>query len=225
VSSLYSGDAARRLPQPLDIARICLTSGPSLLMAALALAASSASAMDLGGYVVIKLHRGINAVELGVAGHHATVVMGHRENFNVHSFEVTTVDLSAGSAAENFNVVGFWDDEKESLFLSTSGGADCLLHDFRLLRSDRGAPPMVVVADRQLRESYFEDSPVSFKFYVLTWNDIGLPGQPDYWFKLVKTEMTKATYCDVGVALSRELRLPDYRDASQAMFNNRWSGP
>jgi hypothetical protein len=121
------------------------------LVGALALAGVPALAIDLQDYAAVKLHRGINNVELGVAGQHATVVVGHRANWNAHSFDVTTIYLSGGSPASGFDIVGVWDDQKESLYLSTSGGADCLLHDFRLLRSVRGAPPAVVVADRQLR--------------------------------------------------------------------------
>jgi hypothetical protein len=39
------------------------------LVAALALAGTSAPALDLGGYSVVKLHRGLNDVDLGVAQH------------------------------------------------------------------------------------------------------------------------------------------------------------
>jgi hypothetical protein len=186
------------------------------LVGALALAVVPALAIDLHDYSAVKLHRGINEVDLGVMGQHATVVVGHRANFNAHGFDVTTIYLSGDSPAAGLDIVGVWDDQKESLYLTTSGGADCLLHDFRLLRSARGAPPAVVVAERQLRESFVEDSPVTFKLYVLMHNDIGLPGEPTYWFKLVETRNAKAAYCDVGVALFRELGLPNY---------SVWSGP
>jgi carbapenem resistance CarG-like protein len=172
----------------------------------LALTMMPSLAMDVHDYVVVKLHRGLNNVDLGGTGQHATVVVGHRENWNAHSFEVTTIYLPGESAAD-LDIVGVWDDQKESLYLTTSGGADCTLLDFRLLRSVRGAPAALVVADRQLRESFYENSPVTFKVYVLVHNDSGLPGKPTYWFKLVETRSAKAAYCDVGVALSRELGL------------------
>jgi hypothetical protein len=177
------------------------------LVGALALAVVPALAIDLHDYTAVKLHRGINDVDLGVTGQHATLIVGHRANWNAHSFDVTTIYLSGGSPVAGLEIVGVWDDQKESLYLTTSGGADCLL---------RGAPPAVVVADRQLRESFAEDSPVTFKFYVLMHNDIGLPGEPTYWFKLVETRNAKAAYCDVGIALFRELGFPNY---------SVWSGP
>jgi hypothetical protein len=163
----------------------------------------------------VKLHRGINDVDLGVTGHRATVVVGHRANWNAHSFDFTTIYLSGGSPSD-LGIVGVWDDQKESLYLSTSGGADCLLHDFRLLRSVRGTPPALVVAERQLGESFASAALVTFRFYELMHNDIGLPGEPTYWFKLVETRTAKASYCDVGAALLRELGL-----ANETV----WSGP
>jgi hypothetical protein len=191
---------------------------PLTAVVALVLAASPASAIDLHDYAVVKVHRGINHIDLGVRGQHATVVVGHRDNFNAHSVDVTSVYLSARSPAAGLGIVGVWNDLQESLYLTTSGGADCLLHDFRLLRSPTGAPPALVVADRPLRpgDTFGSNAPVAFEFYVLMHNDIGLPGQPAYWFKLVETRNTQAEYCDVGAALFRELGLPKY---------TVWSGP
>ena len=93
---------------------------------------------------------------------------------------------------------------------------------------------MLVVADRPLLASYIDNAPVSFKFYTLKLKTDGLPGGPAYWFDLVETQTSKAVYCDVGVALSRELRLGDYRtsprldgywNSPKAMSNNRSRGP
>ncbi len=181
------------------------------LVGALALAVTSAYAMELGGYSVVKLHGGLNNLPLAFAGHRIAVVIGHRENSNAHSFDVVTFYLTNGEHSEGLNIVGVWDKDKEELTENVSGGADCLLHDFRLLRSDRGAVPMLVVADRPLLTSYTDNAPVLFKFYALKQKTDGLPGGPAYWFDLVETNTSKAEYCDVGVALSRELGLGDYR--------------
>jgi hypothetical protein len=61
------------------------------LYAATALAADPQATFDLRGYAVIPLHRGINSVNAGLDGEAATVVIGHRENFSAHSFNVVTV--------------------------------------------------------------------------------------------------------------------------------------
>lgn len=206
---------------------------PLALIGALGLAVTSTSAMDLGGYSVVKLHRGLNNLDLAFAGRRVSAVVGYRENFNAHSFEVVTVYLSNEDPSKGLDIVGFWDKDREALTLMVSGGADCLLDDFRLLRSARGDPPMLVVADRPLLTSYVDNAPVSFKFYTLRQKADELPG-PAYWFDLGETQTSKAAYCDVGFALSRELGLGDYRtsprpegywNSPQAMSNNRWSGP
>ena len=195
------------------------------LVVALALAVTSASAPNLVGYSVVKLHRGLNDVNLGFAGRRAAVVIGHRENFNAHSFDIVTIYLSNGKSSEGLDIVGFWDKDQEALYLTVSGGADCLLHDFRLLRSARSDPSMVVVADRPLLRTYVDAEPVSFKFYSFKQKTDRLPGGPAYWFDLIGTQTSKAAYCDVGVALSHELGLEDYRASSQAMSKNSWRGP
>jgi hypothetical protein len=76
------------------------------LVGALALVVVPALAIELNDYTVVKLHRGMNNVELGVTGQHATVVVGHRANWNAHSFDVTTIYLSGDSPAAGLDIVG-----------------------------------------------------------------------------------------------------------------------
>jgi hypothetical protein len=206
---------------------------PFALIGALALGVTSASAMDLSGYSVVKLHPGLNNLDRAFSGHPISVVIGHRENFNSHSFDVVTFYLWDRDAAKGLDIVGLWDKDNEALSLQVSGGADCLLHDFRLLWPNRGRTPLLVVADHPLLTSYIENAPVTFKFYTLKQNTAGDLG-PAYWFDLAETQISKAAYCDVGVALSRELGLGDYRptarpegyrNSPQAMSNNRSRGP
>ena len=179
--------------------------------------------MDVRGYTVVKLHRGLNDLELGFAGRKFSVAIAHRENFNAHSFDVVTLYLRSGNASTGLDIVGLWEKNQEELILTVSGGADCLLHDFRLLASGRGAAPMLVVADRPLLTSYADNEPVTFKFYVLKRNTAGLAGEPAYWFDLADTQTSKAAYCDVGAALSRELGLGDYRTPPRP--DGYWNSP
>ncbi len=208
--------------------------GPVTLATVLAFAVTSVLAMDLGGYSVVKLHPGLNNLDLAFAGHPVSVVIGHRENFNAHSFDVVTFYLWDRDPSRRLDIVGLWDKDEEELSLQVSGGADCLLHDFRLLSSKRAGPPELVVADRPLVKSYADNAAVSFKFYVLKQSTEGMPGRPPFWFELVATQTSKGAYCDVGVALSRELGLGDYRtvprpegyrNSPQAMPNSRSRGP
>lgn len=206
---------------------------PLALIGALTLAVTSASAMDLGRYSVVKLHPGLNNLDRAFGGHPVSVVIGHRENFNAHSFDVVTFYLWDRDAAKGLDIVGVWDKDKEALSLDVSGGADCLLHDFRLLWPKKGGGPLLVVADRPLLTTYIDNAPVTFRFYTLKQNTAGAPG-PAYWFDLAETQTSEAVYCDVGIALSRELGLGDYRttprpegnrNTPQAMSDNRSREP
>jgi hypothetical protein len=193
------------------------------LYAAAALAADPQAAFDLRGYAVIALHRGINSVNAGLDGQAATVVIGHRENFNAHSFNVVTFYLTpAGPPPDSsnpwpeLNIVGLFDTHPdgthtESQFVTVGGGADCVVHDFRLLRSATGLPPALVIASRPLVHSYADPDPVTFSFYTLMQNTTEDTGEPKYRFKLVETRLAVKPYCDVGDALGHELGLPDYR--------------
>jgi hypothetical protein len=187
------------------------------------LAADPQATFDLRGYAVIPLHRGINAVNAGPDGQSATVVIGHRENFNAHSFNVVTFYLTptgpptdVANPWPELNIVGLFDthpdgSNTESQFLTVGGGADCVVHDFRLLRSAAGLPPALVIASRPVIHSYADPDPVTFSFYKLMQNATQDVGEPRYWFKLVETRPAQKQYCDVGDALSQELGLPDYR--------------
>jgi hypothetical protein len=193
------------------------------LYAVTVLAADPQATFDLRGYAVIALHRGINSVNAGLDGQAATVVMGHRENFNAHSFNVVTFYLTptgpqtdSANPWPQLNIVGLFDTHPdgsfaESQFVTVGGGADCVVRDFRLLRSAAGLPPALVVATRSVVHSYADPDPVTFRFYKLMLNTTEDSGAPKYWFKLVETRLADKQYCDVGDALSRELGLPDYR--------------
>jgi hypothetical protein len=193
------------------------------MYAATALAADPQAAFDLRGYAVIPLHRGINPVNAGLDGQAAIVVIGHRENFNAHSFNVVTFYLTpAGPQTDSanpwpeFNIVGLFDTHPdgsriESQFVTVGGGADCVVHDFRLLRSAVGLPPALVIASRPVLHSYADPDPVTFSVYVLMRNTTQDSGVPEYWFKLEGTRLAGKQYCDVGDSFSHELGLSDYR--------------
>jgi hypothetical protein len=223
---------ARSTP-PSDIAVNMLHLRSFALIGALTVALSSVSAADLSSYAVVKLHPGLNNLDLAFGDSFLSVIIGHRENFNAHGFEVVSFYLSNGDPSKGLDILGLWDKDKEALTITVSGGADCLLHDFRLLRSRAAGPPMLVVADRPPLASFVDNAPVSFGFYELKQSTAGLPGKVPYWFDLVETRTSKAAYCDVGVAFSRELGLGDYRTAPRpdgyqnspgAVSDSRWRG-
>jgi len=191
----------------------------SFLALALALIAGYAGALDLGSYKVAKIVYGVNAVDFGPPGTHGTVLLGWRENFNAHGFGVATFYLKTPKGAVSglrrddvLGLVSIWDGQKEELTVNTSGGADCVLHDFRLLISNQHKPSLLVLADRKMGETFVDEETVTFKTYTLKQNIEQMPGPPTYYFDLTEQRTAKRKYCDVEKAFRDEFDIGDYRD-------------
>jgi len=155
-----------------------------------------------------------------MANTHGTVVLGWRENHNAHGFGVATFYLRKEAPDSRLELVGLWDKLDEKLYAVTSGGADCVLYDFRLLTSTNKSKPAVLIrADRDMGETFADKEKVTFRFYVLREGFEGIPqgdpGSPSYMFDLVETQIAKATYCDVEEAFIKELGLGDYSSRTQ----------
>jgi len=199
-------------PRIRDALRTLAAAVPMLAWACTpAFGASTDPGSNLAAYSVVKLHAGLNQPNLTFFGRHLSIVIGHRENFNAHSFEVVTFYLSNGDLSKQLDIVGHWDQDKENLSLHVSGGADCLLHDFRLLKSNHAL--LLVTADRSQLGTYIDNEQVTFKYYAFRKSAGGDPGGPAYWFDLIGQSVAKRFYCDVGIALAHELELADYRSA------------
>jgi hypothetical protein len=182
-------------------------------------ARSPAPVVDFSTYKVVNLVYGVNAVRFGPAGTQGTVLLGWRENFNAHGFGVATFYLTtpkdAASGFQRFGLVSIWDDVKDSreaLSITTSGGADCVLHDFRLLISSQQKPALLVLADRTTGETFVDEETVTFKMYTLEQNMARTPGLPTFYFALTEQRVANRTYCDVEKAFQDDLGLGDYQD-------------
>lgn len=145
----------------------------------------------------VALKNGMNRVDFTGDGHADLVVVAHRENFNAHGFEVVSFHVEDG---DTLLQVPLFDGDDERQFATVSGGADCTLHDLRLLPGQAGEPMTLIVADRALGDSYADPNIVTFTWYALRTNaesDIGYPQ-----FRFERTRSTQATkrFCDVGDA-------------------------
>jgi hypothetical protein len=188
---------------------------PAAVLVALALSPHHGMAAEppMAGRVV-RLHNGMNTVTLTAARVPALAMLAHRENFNAHSAEVLTLYLQAPALAGEtplWQIVPVLDDHGERLTLATSGGADCVLHDFRLLRPTAGQDATLVLADREPGENYASPAAVQFRYFKLQHNAQGMPGQPLYRFELDHTQPARTSYCDVGEALQSELDIGPQR--------------
>ncbi len=140
-------------------------------------------------------------------------VLSHRENFNAHGFDIFSIyikDLVEGENVAEWSSVTFFDGEKERFVLTVGGGADCLLHDFRLVTPPAGKSLRLVLADRELGGSFADEDKVTFSFFELRKNARGEVGRPLYYFERVRVETAKKKYCDVGEAFKVELGLNNY---------------
>jgi hypothetical protein len=162
-------------------------------------------------YKVVPVSNGINRLILD--GQDAMAVRGWRENFNAHGFDVTSIFIQDGVAdhAGSWNIVPLFGRQSsahhEDLHVIATGGADCQLHDFRLLTTEDGKHAQLILAARDLGTSYAAAATVRFDFYVLTENTDGIPGYPKHYFLWQRSERSHSQYCDVNEAFDRELHL------------------
>jgi hypothetical protein len=181
-------------------------------LALIALVVTSAVAADGSGPKVIPVDNGVNTITL--LGEPAMAVRAWRENYNAHGFDVVSFYVRDKAAGEKafWNVVPVFGqvlkgDTAERLEITVGGGADCVLHDFRLLRSGDDKHVMLVIAQRDMGESFADAAPVHFTWYDLVRNEEEAPGDP--WLSFRQTRVTQAMkpYCDVEDALDKELHL------------------
>ena len=156
---------------------------------------------------------GVTQLDLTGRGLPGMAVLAKRDNFNAHGFDVLTlyvkVSLETGDPTI-WRLVPVFEKDSEQLTQHASGGADCLLHDFRLFTAPGERVLQLVVADREMGDSYANTEGVNFKFYELKQNTEGVPGRPLYYFEFSHSLIAKQKYCDVGVALKDELGFGQY---------------
>jgi hypothetical protein len=186
---------------------------PSLCLLALcAFVATSAVAADTPGLKVLTVNNGVN--QLTLLGEPAMAMRAWRENYNAHGFDTVSFYVRDKAAGEQafWNVVPVFGqvtrgDTAERLEITVGGGADCVLHDFRLLRSDDDKRVMLVIAQRDMGDSFADAAPVHFTWYELTKNVDETPGDPWLSFRQARVTQAAKPYCSVEEAFDAELHL------------------
>jgi hypothetical protein len=180
-----------------------------LLAAALAVRpAGAAGAPGAPGLVLVP--HGIHRLKLD--GQVLLAVRARRENYNAHSFDVLSFYTGEpGRPADMLNLVPIFGaeqgKEKERYAITVSGGADCLLQDFRLVQASARQPARLVIAERDFGASFVAPGTVHFTYYALTRNTDQSPGRPALYFQASARTDSKQAYCDVNEAFDRELHL------------------
>lgn len=180
-----------------------------LLGMAVALATASAPAQEQDETLILPY--GTHEIPGAAAELGLRTTLLRRENFNAHGFDVLFVhSVGPAESPEQQRLVPFFKNDGESVSLRTHEGADCVLRDFRLTVAPESGL-VVVVAERDLHESYVEELPVRFREFKLQRNPEGTPGRPSLFFEETRSWQSKSGYCDVNDALQRELGLADRR--------------
>ena len=176
---------------------------------------AAAYAAELDSYAVVKLSYGANQADFNNDGINDLIFFARRENFNAHGFDVATFYiqmLKKDKIIKPWNIVPLFKENRESLTLEVSGGADCILNDFRLLKPKQGAHGLLIVANREYSGSFYEENTVNFHYYTFVKNSEGEMGAPFVFFNYQKTIKSKRKYCDVNQAFRSELGLENYME-------------
>jgi hypothetical protein len=191
-------------------------------LAATATLASTADRQLPKNPVVVQFKPGINHVRLD--GEPYTLVSAWRDNGNAHGYNVVNVyadgppnDGVTALAAVPAHVRNPFDpkkDEPEQLGLTTSGGADCTLHTFRLFHSQDIKGTQLVIADREFGKTFADTEKVHFTFYRLVDHSNDGAGDAPHSFDFVRMVDATKRYCDVDEALHKELGMPTVTGAS-----------
>lgn len=172
--------------------------------------------------VVLQFGPGISHVKLD--GQPYTLVSAWRDNGNAHGYNVVNVyadgPVSNGAvtlAAVPVFVRDFANSKKkqpEELGLTTSGGADCTLHTFRIFHSNDTTGTQLVIADRDFGTSFADSEKVHFTFYRLVDHSDDGAGDAPHSFDFDRVVDAATRYCDVDEALQKELGMPPVAGAS-----------
>lgn len=178
------------------------------------MAGQAATSVEMEKPRVVKLSNGITQLKFKADKVDAIAVLAYRDNFNAHGFDIFSLlmkETSLDAHAQGWSAVTFFDGEKERLVLTVGGGADCMLHDFRLISGKAAGSVRLVLADREAGASFADTERVIFSFFHLRKNEDGDIGRPLYYFERDKTVPAKRKYCDVGDAFKSELGLGAYK--------------
>ena len=168
------------------------------LLWALLMGLGSAQAANI---TAIRPGNGIHRIDLLGDGTPAMVVVGRRDNGNAHGIDIASLYLRVHQ--QWLSVVRFDAPDDEHDQLHASGGADCVLQDFRLIRRGAHRSLGLVVAERDFGDGFVDRQPVRFRVYRLTHGDD--VGRPTWFFEQTGAFTSVGRYCDVGPAFQLEL--------------------
>jgi len=92
--------------------------------------------------------------------------------------------------------------EGYALHLASKQGADCVLRDVWLSRSD--GRPVIIVAERPLGAGHAASARVTFTVYGVAEVEVAAPGMPRFSLEPIRRWSSENEYCDVRDALRHQ---------------------
>jgi len=162
----------------------------------------------------VALRNGANTIDLLGDGTPAEAFVAWRGNYNAHGFSTVAIYLRArsdlGDSLPDWQIVPrFGGPNVETTgreIFATREGADCTLGDLRIVQH-RGTSAELIIARRELGNSFADSAATHFDYYKLSQNADGEVGWPPFYFEFVRTVDARRAYCDVNVAFEQELGL------------------
>lgn len=158
----------------------------------------------------IKLNNGINKVDLFGNGTKSDFVIAARRENGISPHAYTSYSFFSGTNVDGesylflIQLLNKDDSDKLEDNINTFEGADCVLQDIALIKISE-SPIILVIAHRDLGESFIDIQKVRFDFYQIKHND-EMDYMPDNWFQYVGSSETNEKYCDVNEAIIKELK-------------------
>jgi hypothetical protein len=170
---------------------------------------TAASSSRLGRLSEIPLGLGVNNVpRFAVDGRTARIIVGWRDNGNAHGYSLYLVLMPTKRGGSDWNVVGFEDgkDFSDTINDNPHTGED-VVTAVRFLRAGPNRQPIVAVARRNWRETFYDRAETTIVIYDLRQSE-GIFGTTQDYFTAARRWKAKKRYCNAELALRDELNLP-----------------
>ena len=141
-------------------------------------------------------------------GRDARIILGWRDNGNAHGYDLFLVLVPTKRGWSDWNVVGFEDGQDFSDEVTDEPHADeDVVRAVRFVRAGPKQRPMVAIAKREWKETYYDRAETTISIYELRQNQ-GTFGTTRDYFTVTHRWKAKKRYCHADLALRDELGLP-----------------
>ncbi|HEY2987838.1 MAG TPA: hypothetical protein VGL11_08930 [Candidatus Binatia bacterium] len=189
-------------------AKFATTVGTAILFALGASAALSAPAPeDFSKMSVISLAAGPNEVDLDGDGRNELIFLTRREGVDNRKYNQISFFRATDKADAKWQLITLYDSKGAFVAdnVRSSEAPDCVLRDFRVLRSsaEKNAPVVIIIGEREFGQGFADTTPVRFVVYRLDKKVAA--GMTTIVLREDRVIQGKEKYCDMEKAFLSEL--------------------